>query len=250
MRIDATIDTTSLLLRLKNGERRLVYATVNAVNATAKRVQEAARQNLRDKFQLRKPDFLLRMAAVIKPFASVKRGIIFAEVSVGKKSRLLLAEFEAGGKREPFVGKRVAVPITGSAARPSKGASVPVEYQFTRLAFRPPLSAREKRVRKSIQGNTARQTRGLRSLFDTHQAGERIWKGQRRTYLIPGVGVFRRTGPGPKDTEMIYLFDSDVRIPATLQFLETAKRIADVWFKEEMERETVKAIEFARGRTA
>ena len=41
MRIDMQIDSASLVLRLRNGQRRLAYATVNAINNTAKRIQAA-----------------------------------------------------------------------------------------------------------------------------------------------------------------------------------------------------------------
>jgi hypothetical protein len=48
MRIDLQIDSTELVLRLENGQRRLAYAVVNAINNTAKRIQAAADGSGRD----------------------------------------------------------------------------------------------------------------------------------------------------------------------------------------------------------
>ena len=67
------------MLRLRNGQRRLAYAVVNAINNTAKRIQEAERRRVEEEFTVRKRDFLRREAAKIKPFASVKQGRPYAE---------------------------------------------------------------------------------------------------------------------------------------------------------------------------
>jgi hypothetical protein len=75
MRIDLQIDCASLVLRLENGQRRLAYVVVNAINATAKRIQATERRHIEQEFTIRKKDFVLRQAAVIKPFASVKQGL-------------------------------------------------------------------------------------------------------------------------------------------------------------------------------
>jgi hypothetical protein len=129
VKIDLQIDTAPLLLRLKNGEKRLAYAVVNAINSTAKRVQEAERERVLRAFVVRKRDFILREAAIIKPFASVKQGRPYAEISVGDKQRLLLRKFEQGAAREPFTpgAKSVAVPLLGRPARPrSRGQCHPL----------------------------------------------------------------------------------------------------------------------------
>ena len=101
MKIDVQIDSTKLILRLRNGQRRLAYATVNAINNTAKRIQVAERQRVEKEFTVRKKNFVLRQAAVIKPFANVKQGRPFAEIAVGQKPRLLLSAFERGAERKP-----------------------------------------------------------------------------------------------------------------------------------------------------
>ncbi|MFH1689976.1 MAG: hypothetical protein ABIE42_07030 [Candidatus Eisenbacteria bacterium] len=83
MRIDLQIDSAQLILRLRNGQRRLAYAAVNAINNTAKRIQAAERRRVEEEFTDRKTEFIRREAAIIKPFASVRQGRAFAEISVG-----------------------------------------------------------------------------------------------------------------------------------------------------------------------
>ena len=214
MRVDLTINSKPLFDRMEKGIKRFAYANVNAINNTAKRVQAGAREHLRETFTLRKSDFMLRQAAIIKPFASVKQGRAYAEISVGKRPRLLLGGFEEGADREPFTpgARRVAVPITGSPARPLFGAPVPPELQFKRLRFGEALG--EGRVRRGAQ----------------------------RTYLIPEFGVFQRYGSEHEDTEPLFVFDSDARIQPVLDFLDGSQEIARVWFAEEEQREIIKAL--------
>ena len=120
MKIDLQIDSTKLILRLRNGQRRLAYATVNAINNTAKRIQAAERRRVEKEFTVRKKNFIQRQAAIIKPFANVKQGRPYAEISVGQKPRLLLSAFERGAERKPSTpsARRVAEPVIGGPARP------------------------------------------------------------------------------------------------------------------------------------
>lgn len=242
MRIDVTVDSAELILRMRNGQRRLAYATVNAINRTTTRIQQAARDHVQRTFELRKHDFMLRQAAVIKPFASVKQSRPYAEIGPGKPPRLLLSRFERGGERPPFVGRRVAVPITGSAARRSKSSPVDPLYKITALRMRPMLKKAEKAERRSVRGATTKDTRYLRAVYDRSVGRSRVWVGAQRTYMVPGFGIFRRTGRGRRDTELLYYFDSDVRVQPVLEFLNTAKVIANIWFGEEMQREVVQAV--------
>jgi len=54
MKINLRIDSAALVLRLQNGQRRLAYAAVNAINNTAKRIQEAERRRVEEEFTVRK----------------------------------------------------------------------------------------------------------------------------------------------------------------------------------------------------
>ena len=219
MRIDLTIDSTELVLRLQNGQRRLAYAVVNAINNTAKRIQAVERRRVEQEFTVRKKEFIRREAAIIKPFASVKQGRAYAEISVGRKPRLLLSAFERGAERKPFTSaaKSVAEPVVGGPARPRFTQSVPPELRMGRLRF------------------------------DRTKTGKRRAGVTRtRTYLVPEVGIFQRVGK--ETSRMVYVFTRGKRIKPRLRFVETAQKEARRWFREEMEREVINAIARARGR--
>lgn len=167
MRIDLQIDSTELVLRLRNGDRRLAYAVVNAINNTAKRIQDAERRRVEEEFTIRKKEFIRREAAVIRPFASVKQARAFAEIAVGQKPRLLLTAFERGAEREPFTpgATKVAEPVIGGPARPQFAAQVTPELHMARLRF-----DRTKTRRR------------------------RVGVTRTKTYLIPTIGIFQRIG--------------------------------------------------------
>jgi hypothetical protein len=218
MRIDLQIDSAPLVLRLKNGQRRLAYAVVNAINNTAKRIQAVERRRVEEEFTIRKKDFISRQAAVIKPFANVMQGRAYAEIGVGQKPRLLLSAFERGAERKPFTqgARRVAEPVVGGPARPQFAAQVTPELRASRLRF------------------------------DVTKTGRRrVGVTRTKTYLVPEVGIFQRTGP--KTTRLVYAFTRGKKLAPRLRFVETAEKEADRWFREEMEREVLNAIARARG---
>jgi len=218
MKIEVKIDNTQLVLRLRNGEKRLAYAAVNAINNTLKRIQEAERQHVESEFTIRRRDFIRREAAVIKPFANVRQGRPFGEIAVGQKPRLLLAEFEKGAERTPFTpgAQRVGEPVVGGPARPSFIDKIAPELRIGRLKF--------------DLTKTGRRRKGV---TDT------------RTYLIPQVGIFQRISKST--SRLVYFFSRGKRLKQRLHFVDIAEKEANTWFKEEMEREVVKAIEFSRG---
>jgi len=219
MKIDLQIDSAPLILRLQNGQRRLAYAVVNAINNTAKRIQDAERSRVEEEFTVRKKDFIHREAAINKPFASVRQARAFAEIAVGQKPRLLLSAFERGAERKPFTpaARSVAEPVVGGPARPRFAQAVTPELRVGKLRF-----DRTKRGRRRA-GVTRTQT-----------------------YLVPKVGIFQRVGK--EVTRAVYLFTRGKKIQPRLEFVETAEKEADKWFREEMEREVVNAIARARGR--
>ena len=219
MKINLQIDSAQLVLRLRDGQRRLAYAAVNAINNTAKRIQAAERRRVEQEFTVRKKEFIRREAAIIKPFASVKQGRAYAEISVGQKPRLLLSAFERGAVRKPFTSaaKSVAEPVIGGPARLRFSESVPPELRMGRLRF------------------------------DRTKSGKRrVGVTRTRTYLVPEVGIFQRVGK--EASRMVYIFTRGKRIKPRLRFVETARKEARRWFREEMQREVVNAIARARGK--
>lgn len=218
MKIDLQIDSAALVLRLQNGQRRLAYAVVNAINNTAKRIQEAERLRVEEEFAVRKKEFIRRQAAIIKPFASVKQARAFAEIAVGQKPRLLLSAFERGAERKPFTpaARSVAEPVVGGPARPQFSAQVTPELRVGKLRF--------------DRTKTGRRRAGVT---------------RTKTYLVPKVGIFQRIGKAT--TRAVYLFTRGKKLAPRLHFVETAEKEANKWFREEMEREVVNAISHARG---
>ena len=219
MKINLQVDSTALVLRLQNGQRRLAYAVVNAINNTAKRIQDAERRRVDEEFTVRKKDFIRREAAIIRPFASVRQARAFAEIAVGQKPRLLLSAFERGAERKPFTpsARSVAEPVVGGPARPRFAQPVTPELRVGKLRF------------------------------DRTKTGRRRAAVTRtKTYLVPRVGIFQRIGQGA--SRAVYLFSRGKKLEPRLRFVETAEREADMWFREEMEREVISAITRARGR--
>lgn len=246
MKIDLNMDAKALEQRMDLTAKNLAYASVNAVNKTALQVQAQAKANVQARFTLRKPDFVLRQAAIIKPFASVGQGRPYAEIEVGQKPRLLLADFEKGGQRAPFVGHYVAVPITGSPARPSFSAPVDPSLQITALGLQPSLNAAQRQQRKSIKGKTAAETRSMRADFNRAHGAGQVWKGRQRTYMIPNVGIFQRTGPKKGDTTMLYKFVPHPILKPTLGFLAMAKAQGQAWLGDNLQHALIEELNRAR----
>ena len=269
MQIDVKIDAAPLFLRLANGQRRLAYAVVNAINNTVKRVQHAEFIEIQEAFEIRKPQFFFGTpgrpggtAARIKPFASVKQGRPFAEIAVQAPEgrglvsrRTLLPYYEKGGVRPIFTpgAHEVAVPITGSAARPSWASSVPQELTFAGMhmvAYRAGKRVRRAGQRKSRQGQSLYGTGGR---FKIPTQGQTQWKGKARTFILLDAGpelksgVFQRTGRG--EIRMLYRFARPRELVRRLHWIDTARRTADQWFGEEMERQVIDAIQHDRGRS-
>lgn len=224
MKINVNIDSAVLLRRLRHGEQRMAFAVVNAINNTAKKVQEAERARVLSDFTVRKSEFITRQAAVIQ-FASVGRAIPYADIYVGQKKNLLLAQFEVGGPRKPQTpgAKRVAVPVIGGPARPTFAHSVPSELLISKLHFT---------LTRPIGAPPAAGRRGKRS---RKTIGETIRFGRDHTFLVPSVGVFQRIGRNK--SVLVYAFVDHEQLPKKLKFVETARAVTDRWFHELLERE-------------
>jgi hypothetical protein len=273
VRIGAQIDNTQLLLRMRNGEKRLAYATVNAINATALRVQQAEFENVRQKFTIRQGREAFFFGSPTRPGgvaarlfkASVKQSRPFAEVFVGRASsissqrRLLLPLFEQGGVKKGKAGRPVAIPVTGSRARPAFGRHV--DPQYTWAGMRLEAYQAGKKVRREVRGSGGKVRKKSQTLFNSEgrfslpaNDGRTQWKGRHRTFLLfstarnPQGGVYRRTGPGRGDIQLIWKFKDEVAIDARLGFVRVADVEAGRWFREFMQQETIRAIEFSRGR--
>jgi hypothetical protein len=210
VRINVKIDTKALKARTEREAKRLAFSTAQALNETAKEIQTAERVNLDRKFTVRKAGFLYRLIK-ITAFASPRKGRPFAEVAIDPaKKRVLLGIFERGGEKEPAKGKSVAVPLTGGPARPTFKQPVQGEFTFRKLRFR-----RHRTKTGKVQ-----------------------WKGEQRTFTIPGLGVLQRVGGKAKDSvaRLIYAFQRRPHLKALLDFTEVAVRTFNREFEQQFRR--------------
>ena len=269
MRIDLQVDQTELLLTLRNGEKRLAYAVVNAINETAKKVQKAEFEHVRSEFVIRKPAFFFGsagrpggMAARITTFASVGRSRAFAELIGGRTSqggdqaaerRLLLTTFEEGGRRPPFTpgARSVAVPLTGRPARP--GFNRGVDPRFTFAGMRLQAFRGKKRVRLPRRGKKV----GVGLIDNRSQVrlpGEDglQYKGRERTFLLkrsrraPQGGVFQRVGRGPTGIRLVHKFIPPPQLDDRLDWIAVAQRVVAVEFAPAMARQVNEVLERKR----
>jgi len=262
--IAVDVDAKNLILRLENGQRRLGYAAVNAINNTAMHVRAAAEHEVRDSLQIRKPEFWFGRAhaAAFVSWASVKNARAWAEISLSTppgrgttKQRFLGPLLEEGGIKKPSAAtaKRIAVPITGSPARPRWGDPVQPEYQLSKIKLR--KYGRNKQGRVTRRRNPSVRGRA-QSIYGTaghvqlpaYEKGT-FWKGERGTYMIlkrgGGGTIFARSAG---KSVPIWIFRKPMRVPKHLDWMMAATDAANRWLPEEIERETIKAIQHSRGR--
>ena len=205
--VQVSVDNRQLFLKLKRGEKALAYGVARGLNETAKVIQQGERDHLARVFHLRTANsrrFLNMMVALITKdaWAQPKAGKAFVDIIVGKGERLLLSDYEAGAPRLPFVGKSVAVPFIGHAARPAIARPVPQKLHVQRL--------------------------------DLHREAGR-WVGKERTYVIPSQGIYQRRGRKGARGLMLYSFRKGLKLRPVLRFVQTAKRLAQYWMNKKME---------------
>lgn len=217
MKIDIKFDLAGLKIKTLKEKKRLAYGTAAAINDTLKTVQTQERVNLDQKFTVRKAQFMYRLIK-IQTFASVTKDVPYGEVGIDStKARVLLSMFEDGGTKQPVIGQNVAVPVTGGAARPSFGDLVKDEFTFKALGF--------KRINLTHAGREALTAKKRFGVKGRLTADYYIWAGKERTFILPGIGVFQRTGPGKDDIKLIYSFVKAARLGARLGFVERARTV-------------------------
>lgn len=174
MSVNVTIDATTLLKLSATVLRQLPYALNQAVNRTAKLAVEAGRLEVETHFTVRKNWIVNR----VKVLEYSRVGTLTAIVGIDPRvqgSPLLLGFFEEGegGIKDPMHGAELAIPMTGGPARPAFPDPVLSAFRYTNLRF-----------------------------------DER--KGRKRTFIIPGVGVFERVKPQQSRHDdsiaLVYLF--------------------------------------------
>lgn len=238
MQINIDIDAREFMNETLRQAKKIAYGTTQAINATLRDVQVAERAELDRRFVIRKNRFMYSLIK-ISQFAKVPKlenanilgvqawavssGVPYGEIQIdASKTRVLLQEFVEGGYKDPAFGKHVAVPITGSAARPSFADPVTAALMISRLDF-------QQHVTKT---------------------GKIQWKGLQRTFIIPGLGVFQRGGELKTSrrsetflgksghqleestaTNMLYKFVTHPALRKRYDFIEVAQRVIDERFE-------------------
>lgn len=164
------------------------FAISKTINATALDFQRFQRLHQRNVFEVRRAAFVDR-SVKIKPFArkTSLEAVVTVDPPGGQARADILTKFEPGGRKTAKDGRSVAVPF--EAGRTKKGI-----------------------IRKGERPRS----------FAFRKAG-RVFKGKRRTFMIPGVGIFRRLGS--ESVALVYLLVRSVPIPKSLRFIANAKKV-------------------------
>lgn len=165
--IKIDVNTDDVVRLTGEALRQMPYALNNAITRTATEAAEAARAEAAAHLQIRKQFLLRRIRILHYSRAANLTAVIGVDENV-QGSPLIIGFLEEGqsGEKKGSLGAGVAVPLTGSPARPSFPESVTPRLFYKRLQM-------ERHVTES---------------------GAIQWKGKQRTFVIPGVGVFQRVG--------------------------------------------------------
>lgn len=190
---------------LSGNEKKMRQAAKAALSKTILQVQHAERIELNRIFTVRKSAFMKNRIKIFKFPKTTPDGLV-AVIGINDKVKgtpLLLAQFEDGGVKSPVQGSRVAIPITGSKARPDFKRSVPPSMRLPRLNFQ------------------------------KNKGGIPI--GNKRTFILPTkrgeYAVFQR-GPGgrslgaDKNMSPLYIFRNTVPLKKRMQFIRIATALA------------------------
>lgn len=274
MKIGMRWDDRELLLSLRNGQRKLAYATANAINTAAKRIQQDEFAHVRATFVIREERVFFgsdsrpggvagKIIQFAKPLGSLEAVLAVGERATyskrgdDHKRGFLLAGFEKGATRTPTYGARaLAVPITGGA-RPDKRSKIDRQLSFSGLQ----LKAYE--YGKKVKGPGKHPSRGI-GVFGEYgrlqppggSKEERIafglpvrqYKGKHRAFLLtqskafPHGAVFQRTGKERGDIRVLWKFQPEIKIDARLHYVSLARVRWAQYFREAMEHEVILAL--------
>lgn len=169
MEMKISVDTESVVQFCAEVIRQAPYAANNALTRTAQEAATAAQHEAQSRLEIRK-DFLLKRIRVLKyPRANDLTAVIGVDANV-QGSPLIVGLLEEGGEKKGATGEGVAVPLTGSPARPEFAQKVTPRLLYKKLQME----------------------------RHTTSGGFTQWKGKQRTFVIPGVGIFQRFGRKPK----------------------------------------------------
>jgi hypothetical protein len=206
MKIEVKVDVDQVVKLTAAVLRQLPFALNNAITRTGKEAVDAAQKEAAATLQIRKRFILNR----IKFLQYSKVGNLTAVIGVDERvegTPLILGFLEEGGTKEPTKGPEIAIPLTGESPRPSFPQSVPTSLRYPNLKF---------------------QNR----------------KGKKKTYIVPGVGIFQRVASGnsPDATALIYSFKPSAQLPKHTHLREAMIRVIGERFSPIFSEEFTKEI--------
>ncbi len=193
MKIDLDVDISAVTNLTAKVLKKLPYVLNDSITDVAKLAVAAVQDDLRKDFTLRKGNWLTGRFKVLQYSRTSNLTAIIGVDQNVQGSPLLLGFFEEGGEKTASAGPDLAVPLTGEAARPSFSEAIPAAMLYKRLRFQKPTKSR---------GDL---------------------QGLQNTYLVEGVGIFQRIGPG--SSELVYSFKPQVELPHKTHMRELAQRV-------------------------
>ena len=210
--LDVDFDSRDTSRWLGSMAKQTPFALSVAINDTLKDAQKVQRAHQRRVFTVRRPQWIDR-SVKIKPFATKRTltGTMAIDPPGGKRTSDILAKFESGGRKQVREGRHLAIPIE---ARRTKAGIVSRRNR--------PKGFRFKRVGRSI-------------------------RGERRTFIIAGVGIFQRVGRRKNSRiRMLYRFKTSVPIDRRLDFIANAERVVQQMFDRNFDRAFDRAVATAK----
>lgn len=208
MRIKIKFDASKAFQIFDKITKKISYATNNALTRVAKEMQAEGQKELVANFTVRSRFIVTRLQILQYSKRSNLTTVVGINADV-QGSPLLLGFFEDGGTKESIYGDSMAIPITGSPARPNFSQAVVRSLRYENL-------------------NIANR------------------KGSRRTYIVPNVGIFERVkkGNAPDATILIYAFEKSAQLKKQIGLIAVMQAVLNARFltiwKEEFEKEVVR----------
>lgn len=197
MDIKLDIDVSAAVKLTEKVLRKLPYVLNDTLTDVAKLVVAAEQDQLRKDFTIRKNFLAGRFRVLQYSRVSNLTAIVGVDDRV-QGSPLLLGFFEEGGEKEPTTGPEIAIPLTGTSARPSFQSLTPTALLYKNL-----------KISVKVKGETA------------------IFPGMQNTYLVEGVGVFQRGG---SESELIYSFKQSAPLHKRTHMVELANQVINSSF--------------------
>ena len=210
--LDVEFDSRDTQRWLGGMAKQTPFALSVAINDTLKDAQKVQRAHQRRVFTVRRPRFS-DLSVKIKPFATKRTltGTMAIDPPGGKRTADILTKFESGGIKRVRDGRHLAIPVE---ARRTKAGVVSRRNR--------PKSFRFRRVGRSI-------------------------RGERRTFIMPGIGIFQRVGRRKNSRiRLLYRFKTSVPIPRRLDFIQNAERVVQQMFDKNFDRAFDRAVATAR----